>query len=449
MDKSISKLIGFLVLASVYAGCHSIKEDRDEEYVIYSPGVRSALRVWEQKEFVLSTFNGVPEDTTKYLSALTKIKEANFNYIETAWLKSENTQAILRICDQLKGLKVIAQDLDQLGGFARWTYIPYERDSLLNFLQKYGKHSSLGGVYVFDEPYHEHFSIVKKNTDELELLRPDLLGFTVILQSYSPWYNWENSAVMSFSDYVEKYIEETTPPILCSDYYPFQEDLTDSLFWESDFWKDMAFLRKKVIEHGLIHWFYYQAQAVNGTNINLREEHLKLQFWIAIMYGVKGVSSFTACPAVIDEQGSYGSFFQVTKKLNSQIKALGNTLLSLHSAAIYHGNSNINDPYANALNESVFLEELPHRISVGEFVDVENNHYFLILNNSLQENCNEPLLLKTNFRIYLCDPDNGGWQRVLIEKSDRISLSLNPAEAMLVRIEDTAKPARLIKYLIN
>ena len=112
MDKSIGKLIGFLVLIFVYVGCHSIKQDRDGEYVIYSSGVKSAQRVWRQKEFVLSTFNGVPEDTTKYLSALTKIKEANFNYIETAWLKSENTQTILRICDQLKGLKVIAQDLE-------------------------------------------------------------------------------------------------------------------------------------------------------------------------------------------------------------------------------------------------------------------------------------------------------------------------------------------------
>lgn len=449
MDKSIGKLIGFLVLISVYAGCHSIKQDRDEEYIIYSPGAKSTQRAWKQKEFVLSTFSGVPEDTTKYLSALTKIKEANFNYIETAWLKSENTQAILRICDQLKGLKVIAQDLDLLGGFGRWTYIPYERDSLLNFLQKYGEHSSLGGVYVFDEPYHGHFPIVKKNTDELELLRPDLLGFTVILQSYSPWYNWENSAVMSFSDYVEKYIKETTPPILCSDYYPFQEDLTDSLFWESNFWKDMAFLRKKAIEHGLIHWFYYQAQAVNGTDIDLREEHLKLQLWIAVMYGVKGVSSFTACPSVINEQGGYGPFFQVTKKLNSQIKALGNTLLSLRSVAIYHGSSNVNDPYANALNESAFLSVLPNHISVGEFVDIENNHYFLILNNSLQEYCQDSLLLKANFRIYLCDPDNGGRQKILSEKNDRIALTLNPAEALLVRIEETSKPVRLIKYLIN
>lgn len=211
----------------------------------------------------------------------------------------------------------------------------------------------------------------------------------------------------------------------------------------------MAFLRKKAIEHDLIHWFYYQAQAVNGTNINIREEHLKLQLWIAVMYGVKGVSSFTACPSVINEQGDYGPFFQVTKKLNSQIKALGNTLLSLHSVAIYHGSSNVNDPYANTLNESAFLSGLPNHISVGEFVDIENNHYFLILNNSLQEYCQDSLLLKANFRIYLCDPDNGGRQKILSEKNDRIALTLNPAEALLVRIEETSKPVRLIKYLIN
>lgn len=449
MDKTVSKLIVFLVLMFVFVGCHSLKRDQDKEYFIYSQGVKSSGRIWEQKEFVLSTFSAVPEDTTKYRSALTKIKEANFNYIETAWLKSENTEKILNICDELKGVKVIAQDLDLLGGFSRFTYIPYKRDSLLKFLHRYGEHPSLAGVYVFDEPYHEHFSIVKMNTDELERLRPDLLGFTVILQSYSPWYNWENSAVMSFSDYVDKYINETNPPILSSNYYPFQEDLTDSLFWRSNFWKDMAFLRKKAIEHGLIHWFYYQAQPIYGTTVNMREEYLKLQFWISILYGVKGVSSFTAYPLVINEQGGYGPFFNVTQRLNSQVKALGNTLLSLNSIAIYHGNSNVNDPYANALDESVFLENLPHHISVGEFVDKENNHYFLILNNSLQESCNEPLLLKTNFRIYLCDQENEGRQRVLSGKSDRIVLSLNPAEAMLVRIEDASKPVRLIKYLID
>lgn len=130
MDKTVSKLIVFLVLMFVFVGCHSIKRDQDKEYFIYSQGVKSSGRIWEQKEFVLSTFSAVPEDTTKYRSALTKIKEANFNYIETAWLKSENTEKILNICDELKGVKVIAQDLDLLGGFSRFTYIPYKRDSL-------------------------------------------------------------------------------------------------------------------------------------------------------------------------------------------------------------------------------------------------------------------------------------------------------------------------------
>lgn len=342
--KHSKPLITFILLILLTA-CSKQNKDvptREEAIIIETPALKAFGREWSQKEFIISTFGGVPFDNVPgeekyYPEAIANLKDAGFNLIETPWQKSINTLAILSECEKQGGIKVIAQDMDLLGGFAHLYSRPYNQKSIDKFLQTYGSFNSLGGIYIWDEPMTKDFDNVLQNTDTFENLRPDLLGFTVILQSYSPWYNWENSSEIPYDQYVRQYVEKVNPPILCSDYYPFKYPITPQQFYSSNYWKDMSYLRKIALEYDIPHWFYYQGRDPDESDLILTAEQIAVQVWSSIMYGVKGLSSFTAYTSVIDEQGGKGRLFESTKQLNKQIKALSSILLSLNSEVIFHG----------------------------------------------------------------------------------------------------------------
>ena len=116
------KCIFFSICLFLVWGCSSTIS----EHIITYEGVKNADRKWAQKEFVLSTFRAVPSSAAPlysfdpsalqyYPQAISTLKAANFNYIETAWDASQATLAILKECDKLGGMNVLAQDMSFLG----------------------------------------------------------------------------------------------------------------------------------------------------------------------------------------------------------------------------------------------------------------------------------------------------------------------------------------------
>ena len=65
------------------------------------------IKIWKQKSFVLSTFNVLNDDTTKYKKALQLTKAAGINLVELTYLSRPNLNTALKIAAQV-GIKVIA-----------------------------------------------------------------------------------------------------------------------------------------------------------------------------------------------------------------------------------------------------------------------------------------------------------------------------------------------------
>jgi hypothetical protein len=93
------------------------------------------------------------------------------------------------------------------------------------------------------------------------------------------------------------------------------------------------------------------------------------------MYGVKGLSTYTALGSVVDKRGERASLFDVQQKVNGELRALDPTLLHFKSTAVYHAEE------TRIPDTSPWLAGLPEHISAGEFADSENNTYILFLNN--------------------------------------------------------------------
>lgn len=439
--------VGLLALAGLLIKCGPATVPY---YQINSEGVKSEGRQWVQKNFFMSTFSAYPGEDANYEKITRTLLEAGFNYVETAWRAGSVTKEILKTADEL-GIAVMAQDLALLGGF-QGKSVPYHPDSVSRFLEKYGTHPSLKSVYVSDEPIVEDFEMVRKNIDDLEQRRPDLLGFSVLLPSYYPPYGWTGYTKLRYDEYVDRYIREVKPPVLSTDYYPFQApgDTTTERFYKSWFWKDMGLFRDRALKHDLIHWFYYQTVQIVPHNPIIQPSYVTVQAWAAILYGVKGLSTYTAAGSVVDRYGNKDRLFDVQQQLNREITALGNTLLNLKSTGVYHAEQDsIPDDYASSFSQSDWLGNLPPHLSAGEFTDGEGHTYILFLNRDFTRARNFTVPLKQTARVYLCDKKNEGRQSVLVNKADQLLLELEAGDAMLVRVENSQRKPLLIGYRVR
>jgi hypothetical protein len=174
-----------------------------------------------------------------------------------------------------------------------------------------------------------------------------------------------------------------------------------------------------------------------------------VQAWAAVMYGVKGLSTYTALGSVIDKKGERAPLFDVQQQINRELQALGSTLLHLKSTAVYHAEeAQIPDTYARRPETSSWLAGLPEHVSASEFADSENNTYILFLNRDFTAGREYAIPLKGAFRIYACDKNDNGKQSVLHEATNQFSLFLEAGEGILVRIEQIANKPKLIRYQI-
>ena len=220
--------------------------------------------IWKQKDFILSTFSGVPMfdygegDPKEYCDKYVKhVKEAGFNMMELGWVNHENAWLAVDACEKYE-LDVIFQDLTIMGGMqGRIKGLVVTEDTIKDVVSRLKDKKHTIGYYVWDEPHlEEHFDEARRQMDMLEKEDPDALLFTVALPNYNNagpgrvGYRWENGL---FAPYVERFIERMDPPVLSFDYYPIgdyfkawgdrtfnRENQLDDTFM----WLDMALYRK-------------------------------------------------------------------------------------------------------------------------------------------------------------------------------------------------------------
>lgn len=91
---------------------------------------------------------------------------------------------------------------------------------------------------------------------------------------------------------------------------------------------------------------------------------------------------------------------------------------------------------------------MPKRVSVGELEDSEGNTYLVILNRDFTVEKTVEIALKKNCRIYEVSRVTGR-QNVIADAADKITVTLAPGDATLVRIQDANDEAFTIEYRLD
>lgn len=361
--------MGALVTAALFSVC-----------VVGHAADQTTQKPWVQKGFVLSTFNVLNSDTTKYKQALTLTKESGIDLVELTFLSRDDLNVAIKVAEGV-GVKVLAQDLASFSGRGneKGERRPLTEESIIKEIGLLKKSKALAGYYLWDEPNAKDFIALRKLRDISMKQDPGRLAFSVIFPSYGD-YKWKDN---SYPKYVDDYLKIVDPDVVSFDYYPFVS--SDSLIG-NDIWRDFGYIRRKSLELNKPLWFYFQAIQFKPAHVAVTLERVRAQMYAALTYGSKGLSYYYENKKGLLLDASFGpsTMYGDLKQLNSEVKNIGKVLYPKRSEKIYQTTDNaeaVRGPFfLDKLEDSDLVKSAPKDLAIGVFGDSSPEKYLMITN---------------------------------------------------------------------
>ncbi|CAL1520171.1 hypothetical protein [Chitinophaga sp. MM2321] len=382
---NIQSIYGTMLLSTmVLAGLLTTGCSRSVTSQQHNPA-HTRIKVWKQREFVLSTFHAVGGDTTLYRKILTQTKDAGINLVELSFLSTDNLYAAMRAAEDV-GVKVLAEDLSHISGVG--DKVPsFTEETVAQNVSQMKKFTMLEGYYAWDEPFEKDFTKLRQLRDLLKKHDAPRLAFSVLFPSYGVYtwakgdYTWSDN---SYPKYVDNYLKTVDPEVLSFDYYPFRDNHDSTGLINNDLWKDFGYIRKKALEYNKPLWFYFQAVNLKAEEKSIMDvNRISAQMYAALAYGVKGLSYFNTAGALLDAAANKTPMYNDLKSLNAEIKRLGNFLLDKKSEQLYQTGvmqENKESYFLDNMESSDLLASVPDDLVIGVFGDTGASKYILIAN---------------------------------------------------------------------
>lgn len=408
-------------------------------------------RIWQQDNFVLSTFSAKGDNMRGILETCA---DAGYTMVEIGWASHEQAEEALRLCEEL-GLELVYQDFSLYGGMQlhqmdRAPLAPADIKSVCDHVKPYKR---TVGYYIWDEPFKDdQLMEARRQVDMFQREDPSRCPFTVAIPSYNGIYEWKNG---EFAGYLDRYCSIIDPPMLSLDYYPIglrwyteEKQLDDSYMW-----LDIGQMRVLGRKYQMPIWFYYHGQNYQKYK-RFTFPMVRMNMYSAVLYGAKALQQFTCVGATVTTDGEPDIFFEDQKKIHREFKMLGNTLMALENVNVIHSDDLLPgcehmQGLAETMEDSRHLTgTLPKRVSVGEFEDAYGNQYLMVLNRDYDTDAAITLDLKDNSRIYEVSRVTGR-QEVIWDETKQINVTLAQGDAILYRIQPASEEAFTVEYRLE
>ncbi|MDB6123360.1 MAG: hypothetical protein JWQ71_2353 [Pedosphaera sp.] len=284
-------------------------------------------------QFIIS-FWCAPPVGGNYDAQYAEVAECNFNYVLSpcSSVSLAENKAILDAC-QKHGLKFIPMD------GRRDTYPannPAFTSNLDSILADYSKHPAYGGLYLYDEPKIGQLETLAAQNQYLLKKDPAHLPFINLLPIYvDVAYSGTN-----YEAYIDIFCKTVKPRLLCYDHYALFEGVERESYFEN-----MEVIRRAGLKHDVPMGFIFQTTP-HGTYRDPSETDLRWQVNTALACGCKALFYFTYFTitdpeanfhnGIIDPKGNRTPHFDMAKRINAELKAIGPALMPLTSTAVYH-----------------------------------------------------------------------------------------------------------------
>lgn len=420
-------------------------------------------RLWKQDNFLLTIASPGPmgleirDEWTleKTRRAVKTCVDAGFQLLGMLWASPEVVREILRAAER-HGVGVLYQNLKQFGGMGNKN-IFCETNDLQGAFRATRNWRSVRGYCLWDEPIlEEHLLEVHRMILQCEQERPDALPYTVANPDYHHLCRWEDRA---YGPYIERFLDVIDPAQMSFDYYPIGKPEYDPALQldNSTMWSALETVRRAAQRRDIPFWFWYQAQRFHfhKAYYSFRFPMARAMAYAGVLHGVKALECYTEFEGLVDPAtGGRGVFFEQQKQLNSELTALGNTLMALtcqrviHDATLLPGHPTM-EGLRTSMAESELLEgELLPRISVSEHTDPYGNRYLMVLNRDYDQEAHIRLNLKNLSRVYRVSKEDGE-QHLIFDQTKYIHTYLQPGDLELFRVQDAGEEPFLVEYYLE
>jgi hypothetical protein len=252
---------------------------------------------------------------------------------------------------------------------------------------KFPTDPNLWGYALKDEPSASEFPQLKERAEAIAKIHPDKLAYVNLFPDYA------SPAQLGSPDYVthvKQFIEQVKPAVLSMDHYPIFKPDRDG---RDKYCGNLAVMREQSLAAGIPFWNFFNTMPY-GPHTDPTESQLRWQIYASLAYGAKGVlyfcyftpggAEFPKGGAIIAVDGTKTRHYEHAKRLNTELRALGPTLMQLTSTGIYRVTPT--DTPAESLRGSGILdlrrapEDPPGDYLVGAFRHKDGRRAVLLQN---------------------------------------------------------------------
>jgi hypothetical protein len=375
--------------------------------------------VWQSDSFAIGFWCGPPGKFTT-LERYQEIKDAGFTVVfpPCSGATVETNHKILDYCQQLEMKAFIGDSRVPVGGATD----PKVRAGIDAAVAEYSKHPALAGYFIADEPGPGAYPALGEVVGYLRAKDPKRFGYINLLPLYAP----EWAIGKSYDAYVRGFVEKVKPPLISYDNYGFAAGDAGAFF------RNLDAVRKVSLETGVPFWNIILATQ-HGPYRNLTEGDLRFEAMNTLAYGATGLMWFTYWSpadsdksfnwqhALINEDGSRDPHYDMIKRVNFDLQAIGSILIKAKSSEMFPAKDQAKAP----------LEIKGGDALITTFRSEDRHTIAMIVNSSWEKPLKAMATPRNNVdKAEAFDRVAKKWAPLV---NGKLQLNLGPGDAVLVR----------------
>ncbi len=378
--------------------------------------------------------------------------DAGFTVTQSSYFDPEDPVQkahILKMLDWAydRGIKLVLNDCRCHAKMEADGSVPSNyRENVQKSLKDFGDHPGLFGFFIGDEPsVHQKNAFFECHKIQKELA-PHLCPFT----NHWLWY-WDCEAdhdTVSWPDYLDKFVEKTGADFISYDCYA---QMTGDKRGYDRYFKNLKIYREASQRHGLPFWNtilsvgHYHYRCPNYNDI-------RWQFNTSVASGAQGIYWFHYYLRTGNNQNyrfapmdefweKTGTYYDIRRVQRSFNRMYGDLFTRLASTRVTFKPEPMGwgDIFtANNVVTDIRPDKEGHPLLLGEFVDIDDRPYVMLVNNSVTDNVNATITFAGkntaifgfdwNGKEYKCGNADG-------QESLKVSNWLAPGQEVVYRVQ--------------
>ncbi|MDD2493590.1 MAG: beta-galactosidase [Tissierellia bacterium] len=342
-------------------------------------------------EVPITAWFGIPNSSLN-LKNFQEMKDAGFNINYYRYANADTLQKAL--------------DLSQAVGIKTLINTSSFHENPEPIVERFKNHPANAGYFIRDEPPVSMIPQLLNTIQKIELIDPSKMFYVNLLPSFA---TTSTMGTDYYRDYVTRFINELPLDIISFDFYPI---VTNRSQVQYGWYNNLEMIREESEYHNKPFWAFALTTS-HGEYPIPTLEHLRLQVYMNLAYGAKGIQYYTYWTTTspnfvyvsgpIEKDGSKTKVYDLVKQVNEEINTLSYIFLSSKVTDIAHYGSSIPDGTRRLNGLPNYIESMKIEGNCAVFSEMKNkdNTFFMIQNNDLHNPIGVTLKTDTYTNIVL------------------------------------------------